>query len=94
MLYVAFGSRAELLWVAGHRAIRLGWRRIIEAPTGTMTVEAPPPRFTSAMLAEFPSELGPTPLSDQAWAAAEADRRRYYAQPWCGADGASTAIGD
>ena len=100
VLYVASGSRAELLWVAGRRAIRLGWRRIIEAPTGTMTVETPPQRFATALLTEFPSSLAATPLDDAAWAAAEADRRRYYAEldrvragenldVWCSADGAA-----
>jgi len=78
--YVASGSRAELLWAAGHRAIRLAWRRIVDAPSGTMTVEAPPQRFVTAMLTEFPSSLTPRPLDDAAWAAAEADRGRYYAE--------------
>jgi hypothetical protein len=90
VLYVARGSRAELLWMAGRCGIRVGWRRIVEAPTGTMTVEAPPHRFMDALLAEFPSELGPPP-DDATWAAAEAARRRYYAEPWCSAQqGASS----
>lgn len=98
VLYVAAGGRAELLWVAGHRAVRLGWRRIVEAPTGTMTVEAPPQRFVEALLAEFPSALPAKSLGDDAWVAAEADRRGYYAQrggvPWCSADQDAAATSD
>ena len=49
---------------------------------------------SDGLLAEFPSELGQPP-DDAAWAAADAARRRYYAEPWCSAQqGASSEDAD
>jgi hypothetical protein len=75
------GVRAEIVWSSGlSYAVRLGWRRIVTTPTGSMTVDAPPREFAAAMLAQFPSRLRAVDLSDSdAWARSEIDRLLYYA---------------
>lgn len=76
------GAHAELVWfAAGNRAVRLGWRRIVDTPAGTMTLDTPPADFASAVLAEFPSQLEAfefDPGRDRLWAAKETDRLLYY----------------
>lgn len=72
------GGRAELVWTAGPRAVRLRWRRLVATPTGTMTVEDPPADFTAALLAELPSDFDPLAADDRHWTERESDRRLYY----------------
>jgi hypothetical protein len=76
------GAHAELVWLAaGNRAVRLGWRRIVDTPAGTLTLDTPPWDFTSAVLGEFPSALEGfefDPRQDRVWAATETDRLLYY----------------
>jgi hypothetical protein len=74
------GAHAEVVWPAGRRAVRLGWRRVVSTPTGTMTLDDPPAEFAAALLAELPSDLHPARDGDvgEAWADAEIDRRLYY----------------
>jgi hypothetical protein len=45
VIHVVRGEHAEMLWTSGQRAVRLGWRRTVTTPTGTMTVDEPPARF-------------------------------------------------
>jgi hypothetical protein len=75
------GVRAEVVWLSdASRAVRLGWRRIVVTPTGSMTIDSPPREFAAAMLAEFPSRLPAVDLDDSdAWARVEIDRLLYYA---------------
>jgi hypothetical protein len=79
VLHLVSGARAEMLWTSGHHAVRLGWRRIVETPSGTMTVDDPPADFAAALLGEFPSDLGITSLDAARWADDEVDRRLDYA---------------
>jgi hypothetical protein len=81
VVLISSGVRAEIVWLSGlSRAVRLGWRRIVATPTGSMTVDSPPREFAAAMLAAFPSRLRPVDLADSdAWARAEIDRLLYYA---------------
>lgn len=82
IIALAAGTHAELVWLSGgNRAVRLGWRRIVDARMGTMTLDAPPADFTGAVLAEFPSQLEAfelDPERDRVWAAMETDRLLYY----------------
>lgn len=81
VISLASGAHAELVWLSGNRAVRLGWRRIVDARLGTMTLDTPPADFTAALLAEFPSQLEAfefDPWRDRVWAATEADRLLYY----------------
>jgi hypothetical protein len=82
VIHLAAGAHAELVWLSGgNRAVRLGWRRIVDTRTGTMTLEAPPADFAAALLAEYPSQLealGFDPAHDRAWAEGEVDRLLYY----------------
>jgi hypothetical protein len=79
VIHVISGARAEMLWTSGHRAVRLGWRRVVDTPTGTMTVDDPPADFAADLLAELPSDLGPSELDAARWADDEIDRRLDYA---------------
>lgn len=78
---LASAGRAELLWTSGHHVVRLGWRRVVSTPTGTMTVEQPPAGFLAEILGTWPSDLGSVsfaPGRRAAWREADADRRLYY----------------
>jgi len=81
VIALSAGMRAEVIWLSGAaRAVRLGWRRIVATPTGSMTIDSPPQQFAAAMLAEFPSRLPAVELVDSdAWARVEIDRLLYYA---------------
>ena len=91
------GGHAEIVWTAGPRAVRLGWRRTVSTPTGTMTLDDPPADFAAALLAEFPSDLLPATSGGAdaaAWSEDDIDRRLYYvgrALEAVAADGASSA---
>jgi hypothetical protein len=96
VIFLASGMHAELVWMSGAgTAVRLGWQRIVDTRTGTMTLDDPPADFAAALLAEFPSGLAAFEFDaarDRAWAGDEADRLRYYLdladhsrQPWCAA---------
>jgi hypothetical protein len=80
--FVAAGVHAEIAWIAHDRqAVRLGWRRVVEAPTGTLTADTPPADFAAALLAEFPSQLGAERLAEAHatdWRESEVDRLLYY----------------
>ena len=83
VIHLVDGGHAEMLWTSGRRAVRLGWRRLVATPTGTMTVDEPPADFTAALLAELPSDLDLVSLDDArppAWAEEEIDRRLDYAE--------------
>ena len=71
VIALSAGMRAEVIWLSGAaRAVRLGWRRIVATPTGSMTIDSPPQQFAAAMLAEFPSRLPAVDWSTpDAWAA-------------------------
>jgi hypothetical protein len=77
------GTHAEAVWLSrGNRAVRLGWRRIVVTPSGSMTLDAPPAEFARALLAEFPSQIEALELDaarESAWAGNEVDRLAYYA---------------
>lgn len=78
---LASGGRGELLWTAGRHAVRLAWRRVVETPTGTMTVEQPPADFLAELVAAWPSDLVPFRFDaarQAAWAEEDEDRRLYY----------------
>lgn len=79
---LAAGEHAEWVWLSGaNRAVRLGWRRIVETQTGTMTVDTPPADFAAAVLADFPSRLEGFEFDaarERVWAAEEVDRLLYY----------------
>lgn len=81
-IFVVLGERAEIVWAAGRDvAVRLGWRRTVDTPTGSMTLETPPSDFAAALVAEFPNRFTAHPLdaaSDGVWAAHEVDRLLYY----------------
>jgi len=76
-IHLVRGEHAEMVWTSGHRAVRLGWRRMVTTPTGTMTVDEPPADFAAALAAEFPSDLDPASV-DATWADDEVERRLYY----------------
>ena len=81
VVQVVTGGHAEIVWTAGRRAVRLGWRRSVSTPTGTMTLDDPPAEFAAALLAELPSDLLPAaPGGAEApvWSEDEIDRRLYY----------------
>lgn len=81
VISLAGGTHAEVVWLSGERlAVRLGWRRIVVTPAGSMTLDAPPQDFARALLAELPSEIEARELdADQAgWQANEVDRLLYY----------------
>ncbi len=80
VIHLVSGNHAELLWTSGRRAVRLGWRRLVTTPTGTMTVDEPPADFTAALLAELPSDLALRALDGSAWAEDEIDRRLDHAE--------------
>lgn len=81
VIQLVTGGHAEIVWTAGRRAVRLGWRRLVSTATGTLTLDDPPADFAAALLAELPSDLR-LAASDgeggQAWAEDEIDRRLYY----------------
>jgi hypothetical protein len=77
-IHLVTGSRAEIVWTSGRRAVRLGWRRVVNTPTGSMTLDDPPAEFAAALLAELPSDLHRVARAGEAWADAELDRRLYY----------------
>jgi hypothetical protein len=77
VIHLARGEHAEMLWTSGNRAVRLGWRRTVTTPTGTMTVDEPPADFAAGLVAEFPSDLDPASGS-AAWNDDEIERRLYY----------------
>jgi hypothetical protein len=83
VIALASGVRAEVVWrSAGNVAVRLGWRRIVVTPSGTMTLDTPPADFAAALLAEYPSWLDARALEahgDPRWALNEVDRLLYYA---------------
>lgn len=84
--YVAAGLRAEIVWVAREsRAVRVGWRRVVATPGGTMTVDTPPERFFRSVVDEYPSALPAAPPAGAAWAEAEVDRLLYYLDHAAGA---------
>jgi hypothetical protein len=80
--FVAAGVHAEITWIAHDRqAVRLGWRRVVEAPTGTLTADTPPADFAAALLAEFPSQPSAERLAEPHaidWRETEVDRLLYY----------------
>jgi hypothetical protein len=79
VLFLAVGARAEIVWVSGeNRAVRLTWRRVVETPSGTMTVDAPPARAAAVTLSEFPSRLGADLVAPSA--DAELERLLYYVE--------------
>lgn len=79
VVQVISGPRAAVLWTCGHRAVRLAWRRIVDTPTGTMTVDDPPSDFATELLGACPSDLPAIAFDRAAWADAEIDRRLDYA---------------
>jgi hypothetical protein len=82
VIALASGAQAELVWPSGgNRAVRLGWRRIVETRSGTMTLEVPPAEFANALLTAFPSQLEAFDFDaahGRAFAADEVDRLLYY----------------
>lgn len=84
VIFLTAGVHAELVWVTHDRvAVRLGWQRVVVAPTGSMTIEAPPADFAAAVLGEFPSQLGAFAFDAQreaSWAEREAGRLLYYVE--------------
>jgi hypothetical protein len=82
VIALAVGPRAELVWLsAGNRAVRLGWRRVVETHGGTMTLEVPPAQFAGALLAAFPSQIEAFAFDaarGRRFAADEVDRLLYY----------------
>lgn len=81
VLQLAAGGRAEMLWTSGGHAVRLGWRRVVNTATGTMTVDRPPPDFLADLVVEWPSDLAVDSLDAgrrRIWAEAETDRQLYY----------------
>lgn len=80
VIHLIRGAHAEILWTSARRAVRLGWRRLVETPTGTMTIDDPPADFAAALLAELPSDLSPASLDASRWADDEIDRRLDYAE--------------
>jgi hypothetical protein len=83
VVFLTAGVHAELVWVSRQDvAVRLGWQRVVVAPTGSMTVDAPPSNFAAALLGEFPSQLGAIDFDadgEALWADREVDRLLYYA---------------
>ena len=80
-LHLAAAGRAELLWTSGRHAVRLGWRRVVNTATGTMTVDRPPADFLAELAGEWPSVLAAVSLDPdrrRVWAEAEIDRQLYY----------------
>lgn len=76
------GGHAEIVWTAGRRAVRLGWRRMVSTATGTMILDDPPADFAAALFVELPSDLhldAVDGVAGPAWAEGEIDRRLYYA---------------
>jgi len=81
VIQLVTGSHAEIVWMGGRHAVRLGWRRLVSTPTGTLTLDDPPADFAAALLAEYPSDLDALAGSDgEAWADADIDRRLYYVE--------------
>jgi len=82
VIALAVGPRAELVWLsAGNRAVRLGWRRVVETHGGTLTLEVPPAQFAGALLAAFPSQIEAFAFDaarGRRFAADEVDRLLYY----------------
>ena len=78
------GAHAELLWLSGRdTAVRLGWQRLVQTPTGTMTLDDPPAAFAAALLAQFPGRRDVFELDaahEARWRAEEVDRLLYYAE--------------
>lgn len=84
VIALAAGTQAELVWVSGgNLAVRLGWRRIVVTPAGSMTLDVPPEEFARALLDEFPSQIEAHELDagqDAVWEANEVERLLYYAE--------------
>jgi hypothetical protein len=62
--------------------VRLGWRRIVETPTGTLTVDQPPAELAATLLALWPSSLAPDAFDEtreRRWVEGEVDRFLFYA---------------
>lgn len=82
VLYVAAGIHAEVVWLADrNKAVRLGWRRVVETSTGTMTVDEPPADFATELLSALPSQLNDVTLDaarDRDGDENEVDRLLYY----------------
>lgn len=83
VIHLVSAGRGEMLWTSGKHAVRLGWRRVVNTATGTMTVEQPPADFLAEALREWPTDL-PTLSLDAGgrsiWAEDEPDRRLYYVE--------------
>ncbi len=83
VIMVARGGRGELVWRSGaDTAVRLGWRRIVETPTGTLTVDAPPVELVTTLLARWPSTLAADTfdrIRERRWIEGEVDRFLFYA---------------
>lgn len=82
VLFIAAGVNAEIVWVAdGNRAVRLGWRRVVETPTGTLTLDTPPEAFAALLLSDMPTRLRGDALAgsdDDRWRDRELDRLMHY----------------
>lgn len=95
VLALARGHRAEIVWRSGRHAVRLGWHRLVETATGTMTVEDPPADFAAALFAAYPSDLAAAPVDVARWDEDEPDRLAYYAEralaEWPAGDGVRAA---
>jgi len=83
VIMLARGGRGELVWRSGaDTAVRLGWRRIRETPTGTLTVDAPPVALATTLLARWPSNLVAGTFDEareRRWMEGEVDRFLFYA---------------
>jgi hypothetical protein len=83
VIALARGGRGEIVWRSGRdTAVRLGWRRIVDTPTGTLTVDDPPGELAGQLLRRFPSALRHEPFDaarHQRWVAGEVDRFLAYA---------------
>jgi hypothetical protein len=82
VIHLAAGAHAELVWLSGGtRAVRLGWRRIVDTGNGTMAIEAPPTDFAVDLLAAYPSQLAPLGFDaahERIWTEIEVERLLYY----------------
>jgi hypothetical protein len=85
VIHIAAGVHGELVWTSGRHAVRIGWRRVVETATGTMTLDMPPADFASSIAAKMPGDraAGSWRASDARYDEdgddAEIDRLLYYA---------------